>query len=88
MHVHNLICINDYHDHDIYSVLPCCSSKWNDRIDGHRERSHACFQAQIPSRIPGVGIQKNTQMFKKKQQIQTMEQSIIVLYKPYLQYTL
>ena len=43
---------------------------------------------KFPQGFQALAYRKIHKCLKKKQQIQTMEQSIIVLYKPYLQYTL
>lgn len=43
---------------------------------------------KFPQGFQALAYRKIHKCLKKNQQIQTMEQSIIVLYKPYLQYTL
>lgn len=43
---------------------------------------------KFPQGFQALAYRKIHKCLEKKQQIQTMEQSIIVLYKPYLQYTL
>jgi len=34
--------------YDISSVLPYSSSKWNGKINGHREKNHESFPASFP----------------------------------------
>lgn len=46
--MHNLICINDYHDCDISSLLSYSSSKSSGKSTGHRERSHIHLFASFP----------------------------------------
>lgn len=43
---------------------------------------------KFPQGFQALAYRKIHKCLEKNQQIQTMEQSIIVLYKPYLQYTL